>query len=138
MNTVNQFHINYFSVSNPSSSVVTRAKQLVAGNWAKVKATSVIFHTNYKTEIEALIASEARKSTQINVDLMDANAVEQFADLHFSSYKVVENFINLASLYETLVHMRKAGKIVSNKGAEELAAQIESGINVEEMEAWLS
>lgn len=124
MNTVSQFHINYFSVNNPSLLVIARAKQLVAGNWAKVKATTVIFHINYKTEIEALIATEARKSTKVNVDLMDAVAVE--------------TFINLASLYETLVYMQKDGKIVSDKGAEEFAAMIKTGITVEEMEAWLS
>lgn len=128
----------HFVISNPTTAVVERAKQLTAGNWAKVQSNgAVVAHVNYRREFESLIANENRKNTIINVDLMDDDKVEQFAYEVFNKHAAAESFIQHAMLYAGLVNSRSRGNVVSNKAAEEFQSKIKAGITVAEMEAWL-
>lgn len=136
MNTIKQFHQNYFSVSDPSDAVIARAKQLASGNRAKINAKgTAIFQNSYKREIKALIAQESHDATVVSVDLSDGDETDNYDP--FNKYEAKEQFDKFASLYRALVNARAKGRDAHNAKAEALAAKIETGITVSELESWL-
>lgn len=63
---------------------------------------------------------------------MSSEEVERFADDTFNKYDAAEQFCRLVSGYRRV--LRRGGR---HEGAETMAAKIEAGITVKDLESWL-